>query len=291
MFHDVADPGGSVAFWEHAWRAGDFAESARFCDADPLRPLLDRHAVPGSVLLEGGCGRGAYVARHSSRGVVAVGLDFAANTLAEVRHQYPHLLLGAADIARLPLRDGAVTTYYSGGVVEHFEGGPFEAVAEARRVLAPDGVLLISVPYFSPLRRMLLPFRRSDWRRTSVHGTGRGPPGRVFFQYAYQPREFVEILAAHGFVLVGQQGYSILWGLFELPLIGRVLDLAGRSHGSGRALSTEAVPAATKGKLIKRLVVSEDDSIPVAGLIVRLLRWLAANMMMYICVPTEATHS
>ncbi len=61
------------------------------------------------------------------------------DTLADVRDHYPGLLLCGADVARLPLRDQSVATYYSGGVVEHFEAGPHKAIAEARRVLDPNG--------------------------------------------------------------------------------------------------------------------------------------------------------
>jgi hypothetical protein len=37
--------------------------------------------------------------------------------------------------------------------------------------------------------------------------------------------------------------------------------------------------------LLKRLVVAEDDTVPVAGWGVKVARSLFANMMMYVCVP------
>ncbi len=292
MFHQVSAAGGSTEFWEQNWVEGDFTESARFCEVDPLRPIFDRHVRPGSVMLEGGCGRGLYVAHHAARGVRAIGLDFATRTLADVKRAYPSLLLGAADVAKLPLRDDTIDTYYSGGVVEHFEAGPHQAIAEAARVLRDDGTLLISVPYFSPLRRMLAPFHRREWRVTGRHAAESPPAQRAFFQYAYKPREFEAILAEHGLSVRRRQGYSILWGLYELPLLGRVLNRAaqGRTEGApadavavGTGPSSEDAPPGTQQSLAKRLVVSEDDSIRFAGSMVRLLRWFAANMMMYEC--------
>ncbi len=315
MFHQIrttgdggageSAPGGSVAFWERTWRQGDYTESARFCATDPLRSLLEHHAVPGSVMLEGGCGRGAYVAHHAARGVEAVGLDFATTTLADVRHRYPALLLGAADVSKLPLRDASVATYYSGGVVEHFEAGPFEAIAEARRVLGPGGVFLVSVPYFSPLRRTLAPFRRRHWSRAQAHTVGAAPPHWEFFQYAYTPQEFGRILSGQGFVVLSRKGYSILWGLYELPLLGRLLERAahrppdtvttaaraGGDGGGGAGGGPEDKTAASGTSLLKRLVVSEDDTVPVVGRLVRLLRALAANMMMYECAVAGAGRS
>jgi len=294
MFHDAPAAGGSVAFWEQAWRDGDYTESARFCDSDPLRPLLDRHARPDSVMLEGGCGRGAYVARHSGRGVRAVGVDFAVAALADVRQRYPTLLLGAADVSRLPIRARAVATYYSGGVVEHFEAGPHDAIAEARRVLHPTGVLLISVPYYSPLRRLMVVFHRHEWRRTTDHQAEAPPPGRVFFQYAYRPAEFDQILTEQGFLVLDHQGYSVLWGLYELPLVGRILGRTAQRprHPPTMATGGRAANLSLRDtSLLKRLVVGEDDSVPILGWFVRVLRWMAANMMMYVCTPAGAAPS
>lgn len=295
MFHRLDVAGSSVEFWEQTWTEGDFAASARFCDVDPLRSFFDRNVRPGSVMLEGGCGRGLYVAHHAAQGVRAVGLDFATRTLLDVRDRYPGLLLGAADVARLPLRSRVVDTYYSGGVVEHFEAGPDSAIAEANRVLRPDGVLLISVPYFSPLRRALAPFRTQDWARTGHHNVEPAPAGRAFFQYAYTPKEFKEVLTRHGFSVRSTRGYSILWGLYEMPLLGRALGrVAGRR---GQSIQMAAQPSepdtedsggiASPASTLRRLLVSEDDSVPVLGLGVRFLRWFAANMMMYECVVTR----
>lgn len=290
MFHELDISGSSAEFWEEVWTDGDFAASARYCDVDPLKPLFERNVPPGSVLLEGGCGRGLYVAHHAARGVRAVGLDFALKTLLEVRGRYPTLLLGAADVARLPLRSGTVDTYYSGGVVEHFEEGPEPAIAEARRVLRRGGVLLISVPYFSPLRRLLAGFRRGQWRRVPQHGVDPAPEGRAFFQYAYTTREFSEILAAHGLTVATMQGYSIVWGLYELPVAGRLLARLSQRRATAPADPGTAVtgtqsttPTDDRVPLLKRLLVSEDDSVPVLGLVVRFLRWFGANMMMYEC--------
>ena len=108
--------------------------------------------------------------RQRRRGVPArVGLDFASETLLRVRRHEPDVPLVVGDINALPFPDEVFDAYFSGGVVEHLESGPDSALREAARVTRVGGVLLISVPYLSPLRRLLVPFKRA-WQPTSAPG-------------------------------------------------------------------------------------------------------------------------
>src|SRR5947207_14256799 len=131
--------GGSPEFWEENWADQVSEPQLRFCAADPLKPLFERYTHSGAVMLEGGCGMGQYVFYYAARGVRVVGLDFAGRTLACVHARYPNLTLCAGDVSALPFRDNSFDTYYSGGVVEHFEAGAEKALYEARRVLRPGG--------------------------------------------------------------------------------------------------------------------------------------------------------
>ena len=326
MYHQRQHKGDSPEFWEENWKGNNFEEALRFCENDPLGPLFERYARPGTAMLEGGCGQGHYVAYYSSRGVRVVGLDFAQATLAGIRALYGDLRLCAGDVGALPFRDEAFDLYYSGGVVEHFEPGAEPALREARRVLRPGGVLLISVPYLSGLRRVLSPFRSSLWKRVEgaevdVEKVG---DGRHFFQYVYTRREFEQILATSGLRVIGAQGYGILWGLYDLPVLQMLTEKltqrsAGGSSPSNATSRNEAreqaiVPdingeggacASRPGfdgegethpclanpyvhissrSVIKRLIVDEDDGVPIIGLSVRFMRWACANMMMYVCI-------
>lgn len=293
MFHEAGQEGGSAAFWEAAWQDGRFEESLKFCELDPLGPLFDRHAKPGCLLLEGGCGRGHYVAYQAARGVRAFGVDFATNALAEARLRDKDLRLAAADVSRLPLRSGCIDVYYSGGVVEHFEGGPHAALREARRVLSPSGIFMVSVPYFSPLRRLLSRGGRRPWTVVDDHAVDPQDDRSVFFQYAYTVAEFEEILHGHGFRVIEIQPYSIVWGLYEMPGLGRLLSRLANGASAPAVESPTTVTGSAEMAppagvpIVKRLVVAEDATVPVAGLGVRLLGRLAANMMMYLCVTTD----
>jgi SAM-dependent methyltransferase len=302
MYQRGSTTGESAAFWELNWSEDRLEEAVRFCSVDPLRPLFERYAPPGCRMLEGGCGQGQYVIYCTAQRVNVVGLDFARDTLARLQRRRPDLLLCAGNVAALPFRPAAFDAYYSGGVVEHFEGGAEPALREAWRVLRPGGVFLVSVPYYSPLRRALAPFKGSVWKRVAQEGPDEASQGdRRFWQYAYTQAEFTRLLSSIGFRVILRQGYSILWGLYDLPLIARTVDLLRRerrsqSDGLGGSVSGQAPeapprqhlesaghPASARLSLFKRLVVGEDATVPFTGLFVLGLRATCANMMMYVC--------
>ena len=314
MYHE-SGYGGSADFWEGEWDDGGFDEALRFCDVDPLRPLFERYAPQGAWLLEGGCGRGQYVAYLSERGVRAVGLDFEPRALERLRARRPGLMLCAGDVAALPFADETFDAYYSGGVVEHFEAGPERALRECRRVLKPTGTLLISVPYHSPLRTAVAPFRKGAVRRVARTEVDRAETaGMEFWQYAFTTREFERLLREAGLRVVGKQGYAVMWGMHDLPFFARVKGALEKRRSNG-ATTSRTTSAATKTPIetstavaappsslspqpssasspsastLKRLLISEDASVPVAGHFVRALRWACGNMMMYVCVRDGA---
>ncbi len=288
MYHTRNHAGSTAAFWEENWEGGGFEETVKFCAIDPLRPLFEKYLLPGSRMLEGGCGRGNYVAYYTARGFSVVGLDFAQRALKTLRVRRPQLTLCGGDVSRLPFADDTFDLYYSGGVVEHFEGGAEASLREARRVLKDDGVLLISVPYYSPLRRMLSPFRSDEWRKVAGPAVDEKEfsQGKKFFQYAYRPNEFQQMLTEAGLKVIEKQGYAVLWGLRELPLLNRdgVSEFtAPPAPKSAKAVEIDEPASGRPGSILKRLVVSEDDTVPVLGLGVKIARWSFANMMMYVC--------
>ncbi len=303
MYHHQKSNGGSAAFWEETWNDGEYDEALRFCETDPLRVIFEQYAKPGSLMLEGGCGRGQYVSFYSGRGVDVVGLDFACETLSRLHERERKLPLCGGNVAALPFRDQSFDVYFSNGVVEHFEDGAADALCEAWRVLRPHGTFLVSVPYLSPLRRATSIVKKSDRRTVTVAEPdgGQTRDDRVFFQYAYKPAEFERLLADAGFRVLSTFGYSIVWGLYDLPFFDNAMRrLQGMLNGKA-TVETEPAPReaaaaqhqpAVRGSrhegspqpsLIRRLALAEDDTVPVLGLAVRALRYACANMMMFVC--------
>jgi SAM-dependent methyltransferase len=287
MYHH-AQHGGGAPFWEAAWSDGQLEEAIRFCAVDPLRPLFERYAPAGTALLEGGCGRGQYVVYYAAGGVRVTGLDFAAGALGRLKTRSPSARLCLGDVAALPFREASYDAYYSGGVVEHFEAGPLPALREAHRVLRPGGVLLASVPYLSPLRR-LSALWRGDRRFVPKTREDAEKHGKTFWQYAFGVREFTGLLEGVGFRVDRTFPYAVLYGLYDLPLLPRLLARKPPAApiGSGPT-RTEPVALRESPSLFKRLVVSEDRSVPALGLVVEVAGRLCANMMMYVATKPAA---
>ncbi|CAN5312272.1 hypothetical protein BH10ACI1_BH10ACI1_06990 [soil metagenome] len=289
MYQNHAHSGSSVELWEENWQSAQFNQGLQFCRIDPLRPLFEKYAKKGMLMLEGGCGIGQYVTFYTHRGVKVVGLDFAQKALKKLNQRVSDLRLCAGNVAALPFQDESFDVYYSGGVVEHFEDGAEKSLREAHRVLKKDGVLLISVPYFSPLRRLLYPFKKNHWRRVNESKTEQKTEKSLsFFQYAYQTHEFSKMLENADFEVVKTQGYAVIWGLSELSFLGGKSEIQKSENGEKTVIEEKPdlsnINQNVSQTLLRKLVVSEDDSVPVLGLGVKIMRWATANMMMYVCV-------
>ena len=102
-----------------------------------------------------------------------MGVDWSVDAVATAR-KTAEAPLAAAELTALPLRDGAAAAYVSLGVAEHDPSGPDAILAEARRVLAPGGALVVSTPYVNGIRRLATPYLRC-WPRS---GATASRPGR-----------------------------------------------------------------------------------------------------------------
>ncbi len=287
MYHNQTHAGNTPDYWEENWEKSRFEESVGFCRIDPLRPLFEKYSQEGSLMLEGGCGLGHYLAYYSLFGRRVIGLDFAQQALKNLRKRQKHLDLCAGDVSHLPFADETFDLYYSGGVVEHFEGGAEKSLQEARRVLKKSGVLLLSVPYYSPLRRILSPFKKAEWCKVAKPEVDGKEvfAGKKFFQYAYRPDEFKKMLAEANLRVIEKQGYAVLWGFYEIPFLNRNgKNEFSKAHKEIKAVDVREIVKDKPVSLLKRLIVSEDANIPVLGLGVKFTRWFSANMMMYVCV-------
>jgi ubiquinone/menaquinone biosynthesis C-methylase UbiE len=130
---------------------------------DPTSELWGEHRsryrfavqfVAGQRVLDVACGSGFGLEMLASVGARAFGVDYAGETLVEVRQRLPDSSLVRADATRLPLRSASIDQVVSFETIEHVPDAR-ALVHEVRRVLRPGGHLVLSTPNraFGPLER------------------------------------------------------------------------------------------------------------------------------------------
>ena len=101
-------------------------------------------ASPGPKILNVGAGQGSFTQLLEARGYEVLSSDVSKPAVAVLESRVRGDVL-QADLTDLPLPDAAFDGVVAGEVLEHIEAEG-RALSEARRVLRPGGVLVLSVP-------------------------------------------------------------------------------------------------------------------------------------------------
>ena len=143
--HDLertAEPVGTKAFF-------DDLDDYRFDKLHYLPKVVDFSAFRGQRLLEVGCGIGTDLVRFAKSGARVTGIDLAQTSIDLARqnfalHDVTAEELRVADGAALPFDRASFDVVYAHGVVQYAADAP-ALVAEAHRVLRPDGLAIFMV--------------------------------------------------------------------------------------------------------------------------------------------------
>jgi 2-polyprenyl-3-methyl-5-hydroxy-6-metoxy-1,4-benzoquinol methylase len=142
----------SRAYHEAVWEA--VPEGLEPSDFALRRRFLLEHAQPGELLLDVGCGEGVFASELLRAGTRVVGIDVAAEPLRRARERDPALDLRLVEEGEpWPLPDGGFDAVWAGETIEHVAdtGG---WLSQVRRVLRPQGRLLLSTPNQGRVRRL-----------------------------------------------------------------------------------------------------------------------------------------
>jgi SAM-dependent methyltransferase len=203
-------------FWDEHWKkyfSPDIYKRAERGNLSWFEEPFTRYLPKHGHILEAGCGLGVYVRALLVRGYDAEGIESGVETVKMVRELYPDLPIRLGDVTRLEVPEKYYSGYISLGVMEHCRNGPEPFLEEAYRVLASDGIAIISVPCFHPLRR--LKARMGLYRGQSN--------GLHFYQYAFTRMEFIALLRKHGFKVIDKILYDGFKGMKdEIHLLEKI---------------------------------------------------------------------
>lgn len=207
-------------WWADVFKQITLEDDVRRVKGSEIYSFVLKHLpTTNSIVLEGGCGEGGWVKALCREGFKVLGLDFSFTLVHSIHSADPNLVVAQGDVIDLPIKDESLNAYLSLGVVEHFPSGPQQAILEAWRVLKPNGILLIAVPYYNLIRRIWMPiykFVQHLKGNSIIRKIFRRPPRHaVFYQYGFGFQEFKSILEKFGFQIVGFTFYDFHYGLFR----------------------------------------------------------------------------
>lgn len=180
--------------WSQDWRISSLQEQLEACQCDTIRDVLSKLLPGDGRILEAGCGMGRWVIWLKERGYDIYGLDISQEALASGKQFDRDLRLAMGDVTVLPVNSHSVDAVLCLGVVEHFEHGPQDALAEMHRVLRVGGLLFLSVPFNSLFRRLVAnPLIRLR------HYSNRKMVNFAFGEFRFSKREVHRHLVASGF--------------------------------------------------------------------------------------------
>ena len=187
--------------WDNVNSASLVEEIEKRDEFKIMSPYLSK-LLPGSRVLDGGCGLGEWTVYHSSKGFNVVGLDISKATIQKLKENCRQGNFMAGDIRNTEFEDNYFDAYFSWGAFEHFEDGLGAPLREARRILKTGGHLFISVPFQNG--RHLLRDKRDLWRWDESYDKHSGYRSEIrFYQWRLTKPELQREFEINGFRTVG----------------------------------------------------------------------------------------
>jgi SAM-dependent methyltransferase len=194
-----------AAGWEQ--RAGAYAAFASSLTARIGQALLAAAAiVPGTRVVDVGCGPGHVAAASARRGGSVIGIDIAHEMVSLARSRYPDVEFRQGDAQALALPDASADAVLGNFVILHV-GHPERAAAEFVRILAPGGVVALST-WDVPERCRFVGVFVDAVTAVGAEPPAGVPPGPGFFQFA-DDGAFASLLRAAGLAEVDVSTLSL----------------------------------------------------------------------------------
>jgi len=225
-------------FWEKHWLdPKDFEQRVKAgASFGIIKKYTSKFLTPKAKVIDAGCGIGQNVYGLNQWGYDAYGIDFTDEVVKKTKQIFPDLKISTQDVRKLDFPDNFFDGYWSLGVIEHFKDGYDDIIKEAKRVIKNDGYLFLTVPWFSPLRRLKARFGsypKIDKNSDIGH----------FYEFMLDRAQLVKTIQKQGFKLISCHPNDAVKGLkdeifFLRPVLQRVYDGRGFFTRALRGLLT-----------------------------------------------------
>lgn len=202
--------------WDRKYAEESLADLENY-RAQPFVRTILRHLPVRSRVLDAGCGTGGLLRFLKQRGAKATGIDSSPVAIGILRRLAPDVPAQVASIEALPFPDASFDAYLAIGSWEYPMEGPERAAREAARVLTPNGLAFIEIPYGNVLRRFAyFPLKRLEYVVKTAVGKSplrAGPrPGRwspQFAHHVFTREELEELLREHHLEILEVQPHDL----------------------------------------------------------------------------------
>lgn len=197
-------------FWDSEWEK--YKKDIHYPQKTPLNNLylnLTKKYVPKkSLILEGGCGLGYHSHIFTLFGYNTIALDYAQNTINYLKEVVPHINPTLGELSSLAFENNTFDAYWSFGVIEHFWNGYVQIQNEMYRVLKKDGILFLSFPHMSIIRRL-----KVKLFKYKQYTSCKEPQG--FYQFFLDEKKVILDFESQGFTLIDKKKQGALKGLAD----------------------------------------------------------------------------
>src|SRR3989339_803727 len=151
----MSDKNHAKRAFESQWAISNLEKAIEGCTQDELFPVFEKYLKPGIRILESGCGLGKWVFHYHRRGFNITGLDWSKKTIEFIKSYDRNIKVFQRDARNSGFKTDEFDLVFSLGTIEHAIEGPERSLADACRVLSPKGILIVTVPILTPIRRVI----------------------------------------------------------------------------------------------------------------------------------------
>jgi len=129
----------------------------------PELNIFGQYLKEGDRILDLGCGNGRLFELFKNKNIDYVGVDNSEKLIEISKKKYPDGKFQVADALNLPFLDNYFDKIFSIAVLHHIPSSELRLkfLKEAKRVLRPQGILILTVWNLNPLQMILI----GEWKR------------------------------------------------------------------------------------------------------------------------------